>query len=961
MKYTAYILGIAMLMPAANVYAFSGFYVNQADGKLYNQASQAIIARDGDSTVLTLSNDFQGEAKDFALVIPVPTVLRKDQVRVVDRALIEHLDAYSAPRLVEYPQPELSCSNEGEAKSPGAAGNGSSPPLGVRVEAAYTVGEYDFQMLSAEESGGLVVWLKQNGYRLPEGAEGVIGSYLKQDMRFLMAKVNLGAPARQGYGRLSPLQIRYQSRSFMLPIRLGTMNARGPQDLLIYTLTRKGRVESANYRTLPVPTDVDLPPAVKSDFGAVYRATFARQVERAGGKVVFTEYFGDLNGCDPCTAGPVTSAERSELGLSPAAGPVYLSRLHVRYDREHFPEDLVLTETGDTRSFQARYAIAWDAWGQYAAPEGPLRPYYDNLAELTGWSADKIAALADGHPEAGRGIQGASAKPRYSDPPVAVETLSREQRQWTTWGGDLAGTSYSPLNQINRSNAWNLQPLWQFSTGALGGHEGGPLVVDDVIYIHTGYPHKVYALSQISRSVLWGYYGDSIVPSHLDPVRVREKMCCAVNRGLAYGDGKIFLAQGDASLVALDAKTGKIVWKVVTGDPRKGETSTNAPLVVKDKVITGVSGGEFGVRGYLAAYRIEDGSLAWKAYSTGPDADMKVDAEKTLTWRDGRMQAVGPNSSLESWQGDQWKIGGGTTWGWYSYDPASNLVYYGTGNPGTWNPVRRPGDNRWSNALWARDAGTGVARWVYQTTPHDQWAYDGTSESMLIERPVKDRAGKIHDKLLVHMDRNGYGYTLDRITGELLVTGKFDEAVNWARQIDPLSGRPEVDPRYSPETGGEDHVQKGICPSNLGAKSQGPAAYSPRTGLAYVPGRHECMDYDPFKVEYHEGSPYTGAATVRYPASQSVKNGEDESRHHAGSFTAWDPGSGKVAWQVDEPVVLQGGMTATAGDVVIHGTPQGEFKVRDALNGEELYRFKTPSGIIGNVSTWEHRGKHTSV
>ncbi len=561
------------------------------------------------------------------------------------------------------------------------------------------------------------------------------------------------------------------------------------------------------------------------------------------------------------------------------------------------------------------------------------------------------------------------AAPSISQANAEVEALAKDTKNWATWGGDYYGTRYSTLTEINKDTAKNLQPVWTFSTGALRGHEGGPLVVGGLIYIHTGYPHKVYALNQDTQSVVWEY--QYAADAGTDQTQVIGVMCCdVVNRGLAYGDGKIFLAQGDATLIALDAKTGKVVWKIKNGDTKKGETNTNAPIVVKDKVITGISGGEYGVRGFLAAYNIKDGSLAWKAYSTGPDAEMKIDPEKTTTWTDGKVAPVGKDSSLKTWQGDQWKIGGGTTWGWYSYDPKLNLVYYGSGNPSTWNPVQRPGDNKWSMTIWARDADTGAAKWVYQMTPHDEWDYDGINEMTLIDQEAKGIDGKVHTKLLTHFDRNGLGYTLDRETGELLVAQKFDKATNWTTGVDPKSGVPAVNPKYSTQTGGEDKAQGAgpdgkpgtadddlVCPSAMGAKNQPPVAYSPKTKLIYIPGNHTCMTYEPFQVEYTAGQPYVGATLNIFPAGHDVKTGEKNNSTDMGSFTAWDPSTGTVAWNISEPFSLWGGLVATAGDVVIYGTLEGYLKVRDANTGAELYRFKTPSGIIGNVSTWAHNGK----
>ena len=344
--------------------------------------------------------------------------------------------------------------------------------------------------------------------------------------------------------------------------------------------------------------------------------------------------------------------------------------------------------------------------------------------------------------------------------------LSKDPNQWVMPAGNYANTRYSELSQINKDNVKNLRPMWTFSTGVLRGHEGGPLVIGDVMYIHSPFPNYVFALDLKNNGrILWKYEPKQ------DPTVIPVMCCDTVNRGVAYGDGKIFLDQADATLVALDAKTGNVVWSVKNGDPKKGETGTSAPLVVKDKVLVGISGGEFGVQARVTAYNIKDGSLAWKAYSEGPDNEILFDANTTELGK-----PVGKDSSLKTWEGDQWKIGGGGTWGWISYDPQLNLVYYGSGNPSTWNPVQRPGDNKWSMTIFARNPDTGVAKWVYQMTPHDQWDYDGVNEMILADINVKGQP----TKALVHFDRNGFGYTLNRETGALLVAEKFDPKVNWA-------------------------------------------------------------------------------------------------------------------------------------------------------------------------------------
>ena len=521
-----------------------------------------------------------------------------------------------------------------------------------------------------------------------------------------------------------------------------------------------------------------------------------------------------------------------------------------------------------------------------------------------------------------------------------VMALSQDANNWVMWGRTYDGSRYSPLNQINKENAGNLQVAWTFSTGVLRGHEGGPLVIGDTMWVHTPVPNKVFSINLNDQTINWMY-----VPKQDEAVTVPVMCCDTVYRGLAYAEGKIFLQQADTTLVALDSMTGEVIWKAVNGDPTIGETNTNSPIVVGDKVYTGISGGEFGVRGFLAAYNINDGSLVWKGYSTGPDEEMLIDPEMTTSM----LKPVGPNSSLDSWKGDQWKIGGGTTWGWFTYDPDLNLIYYGTGNPSTWNPVVRPGDNKWSMTLFARDADTGMARWVYQMTPHDEWDYDGVNENILADIEIDGQMRKV----LVHFDRNGFGYTLDRVTGELLVAEKYDPAVNWATHVDMETGRPSVVARYSTRWHGEDVNTTDVCPAALGSKDQQPAAYSPDTGLFYVPTNHVCMDYEPFYVDYVAGQPYVGATLSMFPAGRVMGDGTD----NLGNFIAWDAAKGEIVWSIPEAFSVWSGALATGGGVVFYGTLDGYLKAVDADTGDLLYSFKTPSGIIGNVNTWVHNGK----
>jgi PQQ-dependent dehydrogenase (methanol/ethanol family) len=518
--------------------------------------------------------------------------------------------------------------------------------------------------------------------------------------------------------------------------------------------------------------------------------------------------------------------------------------------------------------------------------------------------------------------------------------MSQNPKDWVMPAGDYANHRHSALKQITADNVKNLTPKWTFSTGVLRGHEGAPLVVGDTMYVHTPFPNLVYALDlNNDGKILWKYEPKQ------DP-NVIPVMCCdTVNRGVSYADGKIFLYQADTTLVALDAKTGKVAWTAKNGDPSKGETGTAAPHVIKDKVIVGISGGEFGVRGSVTAYDIKDGKQVWRGYSMGPDSDTLIDPDKTTHLG----KPVGKDSGTNTWEGDQWKIGGGTTWGWYSYDPDLNLFYYGSGNPSTWNPRQRPGDNRWSMAIWARSPDDGKVKWIYQMTPHDEWDFDGVNEMILSDQNVGGQARK----LLTHFDRNGFGYTLDRTNGELLVAEKFDPAVNWASKVDmdkssKTYGRPLVLDQYSTDKQGQDVNTKNICPAALGTKDEQPAAYSPDTQLFYVPTNHVCMDYEPFKVSYTAGQPYVGATLSMFPPKGET---------NMGNFIAWDGKTGKIVWSNKEQFSVWSGALSTGGGLVFYGTLEGYLKAVDAKTGKELYKFKTPSGIIGNVMTYEHGGK----
>jgi len=509
-----------------------------------------------------------------------------------------------------------------------------------------------------------------------------------------------------------------------------------------------------------------------------------------------------------------------------------------------------------------------------------------------------------------------------------------QSSEWTIPLGSYDANRHSSLNQINTRNADKLRMAWSMSTGTLRGQEGQPLVVGNRMYFESSYPNYVYALDLDNvGKIVWKFAPEQ------DKFSPSVACCDLVNRGVAYADGKILAAALDTKLYALDAATGKVLWTATNGDPKLGQTMTSAPLVIRDKVLVGISGGEYGVRGHITAYDLNSGKQVWRAYNVGPDTDILVDPGKTL---DGAtQQPVGENSSLKTWRGDEWKLGGGTTWGWYSYDPDLNLFYYGSGNPGTWNPTQRPGDNKWSTTLFARNPDTGMAAWAYQMTPHDAWDYDGINESVLTDSVIDGQ--KIPS--LTHFDRNGFSYLLDRRNGKLLRAHKFDASTNWAKEIDLKSGRPVLDPEKETK---EDVNVKEICPAAQGAKNHQPASYDPRTKLFYVGTNHICMDYQAFGVKYKGGFPYVGAILSMYPADHGNTRGR---------LIAFDSITGQTKWAVDDTFQVYSGPLTTDGDVVFFGTLDGWFKAVDEATGKVLYQFHTPSGIIGNPITYMYKGK----
>jgi PQQ-dependent dehydrogenase (methanol/ethanol family) len=492
---------------------------------------------------------------------------------------------------------------------------------------------------------------------------------------------------------------------------------------------------------------------------------------------------------------------------------------------------------------------------------------------------------------------------------------------WPLASRDYEATRFSPLPDINATNAARLTLVSTFSTGVLRGHEAAPLVVNGTMYVVTPYPNIVYALdlSKPGLPVKWKFEPR---PS----ASAQGVACCdVVNRGLAFADGRVFMNTLDGETIALDATTGAPAWRTKLGDIRMGETVTMAPLVVKGKVLVGNSGGEYGVRGWLTALDAGSGQQAWRAWSTGPDADVLIGSGFKPFYDDAKGRDLGKST----WPGEAWKLGGGTAWGFVSYDPDADLIYYGTANPGPWNPEQRPGDNKWTSGVFAREPATGQARWFYQFSPHDLHDYDGVNENILVTLDVNGASRKV----LIHPDRNGYVYVLDRATGQVLSATPF-AAVTTSTGVDLKTGRLKYAPDKDPQAG---RVIHDICPASPGAKDWQPAAFSPRTKLLYIPHQNLCQDAETAQASYIAGTPYVGA-TVRMKAGPGG---------HRGEFAAWDPVAQSARWVIREDLPVWSGALVTAGDVAFYGTMDGWFKAVDARDGKPLWQFKTGSGIIG--------------
>jgi len=498
--------------------------------------------------------------------------------------------------------------------------------------------------------------------------------------------------------------------------------------------------------------------------------------------------------------------------------------------------------------------------------------------------------------------------------------------QWIMPAKNYASTRFSTLTDINTDNVKNLKLAWTFSTGLTRGHEAAPLVVNNTMYIVTPWPNILYALdlTKPGSPIKWKYSPQPAAAS-------QGVACCdVVNRGAAYFNGKIYYNTLDVQTVCVDANTGKEVWKTRLGDINLGESITMAPIVAKGVVLVGNSGGEFGVRGWLAGLDAGTGKIRWRAYHTGPDKDVLIGSQ----FKPFHSQDQGKDLGMKSWPGELWKIGGATAWSWISYDPELDLIYYGTSNAAPWNPDQRPGDNKWSSSLFARRPYTGEAVWAYQLNPHDEHDYDGVNENILLDLNIKGRLRKV----LAHPDRNGRMYIIDRVTGEVISAETF-AFVNTSSGVDLKTGKLNIN--QAKTTGFK--TTRDMCPAPPGGKDWQPSAFSPRTGWLYIPHNNLCFEMQGTQANYISGTPYLGA-NVRMYVGPGGNRGE---------FSAFDPISNKTVWAVKEMFPAWSGAVVTAGDVVFYGTMDGWFKALDARNGKLLWQYKVGSGIIGQPISYK--------
>jgi PQQ-dependent dehydrogenase (methanol/ethanol family) len=507
---------------------------------------------------------------------------------------------------------------------------------------------------------------------------------------------------------------------------------------------------------------------------------------------------------------------------------------------------------------------------------------------------------------------------------TAAVTPDPNDANWPIAPKNYASTRYSSLDQITADNVRDLKLAWTFSLGIDRGQEAAPIVVDGTMYVVSPFPNKVFALNAATGELKWTY-----TPS-TDPASQGVACCDVVNRGVAYAGGRIFFNTLDNHTVALDAETGEEVWVTKLGDINLGETMTMAPLPVKDKLLVGNSGGEMGVRGWVTALNQSDGKIAWRAHGTGPDEDVLI-GEDFKPFYDFMK---GEDLGVKTWPADHWQIGGATMWGWISYDPDLDLVYYGTGNPGPWNAEQRPGDNLWASTLFARDPDDGSAKWAYQFNPHDLWDHDEVNENIILDLDM----GQGPRKVVIHIGRNGYMYVMDRQTGEVISADPYD-TVNAYKGVDLKTGRIIPNEELHPAVG---KTIENVCPAPPGAKDWQPSAWSPQTRLLYVPHQHLCMNFRPSEVGYIAGTPFVGATVDMYAGPGG----------HRGEFMAWDPVKRQKVWAILEKFPVWSGTVVTAGNVAFYGTMDRMFKAVDARDGRLLWQFRAGSGFIGQPTTF---------
>ncbi len=544
---------------------------------------------------------------------------------------------------------------------------------------------------------------------------------------------------------------------------------------------------------------------------------------------------------------------------------------------------------------------------------------------------------------------------------AAADSAAASGNEWSTAMGTLQGTRYSSLNQITKDNVNTLVEQFSIATGVPKGHQGQPLVVNingaPRMFVVTPYPNRLIALNATTGALLWTFK-----PS-VNTYSQGVACCDVVNRGAAYSGGKVVYTLLDGSVVAVNAVSGAQIWKVGVGAVTKGETLTGAPIIVNGKVIVGNAGAELGVRGWVAALNLSNGKLLWKAYNTGPDIDVKINAGTNFyakdrgvnlgssTWTPPTQSPLGTSSTV-----DIWKQGGSTVWGWFTYDPDLNLIYYGTANPGAWNPDQRLGDNKWSATIFARNPDTGVAKWAYQMTPHDGWDYDAMNEVTVIPAPSGVTVPSNKGKVLQHFNKNGFAYMLDAWTGQVISAPPFVHTT-WASGVNLSTGAPSVNPGMNPH---ENQITNNICPSPLGGKEFSPAAYSDVTGLFYIPAINFCTSLEPLKVAYIPSTPYVGAELsftpdfdiLSLPTAPTTSYGGVLTGREMGEFIAWNPVTGAKEWSIGEAFPLWGGVLATAGNVVFYGTLDKHFKARDAVTGASLFDITLECGIVGNPITY---------